>query len=61
MNNQLGEWYPSMNTDLAVALYRREGMEPGWTRVWRDGVDVTDRPELWPEWYTNPAVLRRRR
>jgi hypothetical protein len=39
----------------------RYGQEPPWTRVYRDGVDVTDTPELWPEWRTNPEVLRGRR
>lgn len=28
-------------------LYLRAGAEPPWERVKRDGVDVTDRPELW--------------
>ena len=29
-------------------VYRDAGVEPPWTRVYLDGVDVTDSPELWP-------------
>ena len=27
--------------------YLEAGAEPPWVRVWRDGRDVTDRPEQW--------------
>ena len=45
----------------AVAAYRAEGIQPPWRRVWRNGVDVTDKPELWPELWADPAGFRRRR
>jgi len=37
---------PALLQDLRQS--REAGMEPSWSRVWRDGQDVTDRPELWP-------------
>jgi hypothetical protein len=39
-------------------LYRAAGMEPSWTRVWDDGVDVTHNdPATWP-WPWNPHAQR---
>jgi hypothetical protein len=43
--------------DGDAAAYRDAGVEPPWTRVWSNGVNVTDHPELW----TNPERYRRRR
>lgn len=35
------------NADPGKA-WREVGLTPPWERVYRDGVDVTDSPELWP-------------
>lgn len=47
--------YPRHDIDSTNRLYREAGMEPPWTRVYRDGEDVTDTvpPEQWP-WPWNP-------
>ncbi|MBX3309719.1 MAG: hypothetical protein KF739_04700 [Cryobacterium sp.] len=29
--------------------YLRAGSEPGGSRVWRNGEDITEQPELWTE------------
>jgi len=50
-----------VNFSRDAETFRASGMEPPWERVWRDGVDVTDKPELWPELWTNPGRYRRRR
>jgi hypothetical protein len=43
---------PMLLRDLE--LCRAEGMEPAWTRVWRNGRDVTDEdPSTWP-WPWHP-------
>lgn len=41
--------YPDLNASTAHVerLYVEAGSEPPWARVMRDGVDVTDRPEVW--------------
>lgn len=31
-----------------LAFSRAHGLEPAWSRVWNNGQDVTDQPELWP-------------
>jgi hypothetical protein len=38
-------------------FYRAHGMQPGWLRVWRDGVDITDTvsSEEWP-WPFNESA-----
>jgi hypothetical protein len=53
--------------DGAEKLYRANGVEPPWKRVWLDGVDITDTvpPEQWP-WPFNkdaphPVHPRRKR
>lgn len=48
--------YPTHAVDWE-AVYREAGVEPPWTRVWRDGVNVTDRLESWPE----PVKPKRKR
>ena len=47
--------------DSAERAYTDLGLIPPWKRVYNDGVDVTDEPELWPDWVRDPEVLRRRR
>jgi hypothetical protein len=46
-------------------LYREAGIEPPWTRVWQDGVDITDTvpPDEWPWPYNknSPHANRPRR
>ncbi len=32
-----------------LRAWARAGMLPAWSREWRDGIDVTDSPELWPK------------
>ena len=49
-----GSGYPTSERDTVAQLYRDHGMEPGWTRVWREGVDVTDEEEYFPP----PRTLR---
>ena len=44
--------------DPIVQLYLDNGMHPPWLRVWSDGVDVTDEPELWPDLWKDPASVR---
>jgi len=42
---------PQHDVDEALERAHRlggPGWEPAWSRVWKDGVDVTDSPELWP-------------
>jgi hypothetical protein len=41
--NPYDNWpgYPALETDSIDALYRKCGVEPLWTRVWKHGVDVT--------------------
>jgi len=52
-------WYPQSIEDRFAQAYRDAGMEPGWTRVWRDGVDVTDLvPESDYPWPWNPSAKR---
>ncbi|MCU1585009.1 MAG: hypothetical protein JWM49_1565 [Microbacteriaceae bacterium] len=38
-------------------LYREARIEPPWTRVWQDGVDITDTvpPDEWPWPYNKNA------
>ena len=45
MAEELG---PHGGNEAAAAAYRAAGMEPPWERVYRNGEDVTDSPELWP-------------
>ena len=42
-------------------MWRDAGQEPPWTRIFADGVDVTDDPSRWPKWKTDPESLRRPR
>jgi hypothetical protein len=47
--------YPSRVDPGLDDFYRQHGMEPSWTRVWRNGRDVTDEDPstwVWP-WGTN--------
>ncbi|BDZ45481.1 hypothetical protein GCM10025866_13900 [Naasia aerilata] len=45
---------PMLRRDLE--FNRAHGLEPAWSRVWRGGQDVTDRPELWPwPWAGKPS------
>lgn len=37
-----------------LEMYRSEGLEPAWSRVWSNGRDVTEQRELWP-WPWNPS------
>jgi hypothetical protein len=53
--------HPNHKSNADAEIYRKAGVEPPWERVWRDGVDVTDQPELWPELWANPKRYRRRR
>lgn len=46
MPSRSGE-YPRMSADRDELVYLESGMEPPWTRVWREGVDMTDHPEVW--------------
>ena len=41
--------YPGWDREQEAQHYRERGEIPPWERVWNDGVDVTDKPELWPE------------
>ncbi|HEY8589583.1 MAG TPA: hypothetical protein VIL55_08525 [Naasia sp.] len=55
--------YPSFSAQWEIEREQRIGgpnWKPGWTRVWRDGVDVTDQPDLWP-WPWNPDRRHDRR
>ncbi len=55
-----GRGYPRSDADPVMQMYRAAGMEPGWTRVWDDGIDVTDQdPATWP-WPWNPDARQRR-
>jgi len=56
-----GTGYPKFRGDAFERAYRERGIEPPWTRVWDDGVDVTEQdPSTWPfPW--NPAKRPRRR
>ena len=47
--------------DPVVQLYLDHGMHPPWLRVWHEGVDVTDEPELWPPLWTDPQGTRKGR
>jgi hypothetical protein len=43
--------YPKVSTPVELEREQRlggPGWMPAWTRVWRDSVDVTDDPELYP-------------
>ena len=55
-----GTGYPGFRRDAFERAYRDRGIEPPWTRVWDDGVDVTDQPQsTWPfPW--NPGKRPRR-
>jgi hypothetical protein len=47
--------YPTHSSERAAQLYRDAGMEPPWTRVWREGRDVTDEdPVTWPWPWSQP-------
>ena len=43
---------PQQHSDRVERLYREHGMRPTWSRVWRNGVDVTAEPiSSWvPPW-----------
>lgn len=44
-----GTGYPASAVDVGERAYRELGIEPPWTRVWDDGMDVTDQdPSTWP-------------
>lgn len=48
--------------DSVARLYREAGMEPPWTRVWDEGVDVTDQdPSTWPYPWNDEDAPRRHR
>ena len=32
-----------------------------WRRFHNDGVNITDKPELWPDWVKDPSILRKRK
>lgn len=48
--------YPGHVQEPIELAYLRAGAEPDWERPHRDGVDVTDHPELWSPY----QALRRR-
>ena len=41
--------YPGWDRDREAQHYRDRGEKPPWEKIWADGEDVTDKPELWPE------------
>ena len=56
-----GTGYPRFRGDAFERAYRDEGIEPPWTRVWDNGVDVTDQdPSTWPfPWNAGKRPRRR--
>ncbi len=52
---------PPPEHDRQAQFYIDRGEIPPWRRVYNDGKDVTDQPELWPDWVKNPSILRRRK
>lgn len=53
--------YPDHTSNTDAELYRAAGVEPPWERVYNNGVDVTDQPELWPELWKYPEKFRKYR
>ncbi|THG29627.1 hypothetical protein [Naasia lichenicola] len=47
VEHRRGRPLPEANVE-DLRAWARAGMLPAWSREWRDGVDVTDSPELWP-------------
>lgn len=43
------DYIDKVNTQLELT-YLRSGADPDWERVTRNGVDISDRPELWSEY-----------
>jgi hypothetical protein len=52
---------PERNLDADAQVFRDAGVEPPWERVYSNGVDVTDQPELWPDLWAHPEKFRRNR
>jgi hypothetical protein len=52
---------PPPTNDHEAQFYIEQGEVPPWRRVYNDGVDVTDKPDLWPDWVKDPSILRRRK
>ena len=51
---------PIDGIDSAERAYLELGLIPPWKRVYADGKDVTDQPDLWPPEVTDPTLLRGR-
>jgi hypothetical protein len=52
---------PLPENDSQAQLYIDRDEVPPWRRVYNEGVDVTDGPELWPDWVKDPSILKRRK
>ena len=53
MTDQRGSYPPEQwfteSREREAAAWRATGETPPWERVYNNGKDVTDHPELWPE------------
>ncbi|WP_194385207.1 hypothetical protein [Microbacterium luteum] len=45
------DWYPHRQgvNEHMERVYLAAGTEPEWVRVHRDGIDITDQPDLWTD------------
>ena len=51
---------PAPPIDSEAQFYIDSDEIPPWRRAYNDGVGVTYKPELWPDWVKDPTILQRR-